>query len=78
MRAVTNNKRARVSIHLNLFQQRVNKLGQDALVTLAFALSMSAVCSAFAQSFPLKDKAVTIVVPFTAGGPTDRLARDMA
>jgi len=31
-----------------------------------------------AQSFPIKDKAITIVVPFTAGGPTDRLARDMA
>jgi tripartite-type tricarboxylate transporter receptor subunit TctC len=31
-----------------------------------------------AQSFPIKDKAIIIVVPFTAGGPTDRLARDMA
>lgn len=34
--------------------------------------------SAFAQTFPIKDKAITLVVPFTAGGPTDRLARDMA
>jgi tripartite-type tricarboxylate transporter receptor subunit TctC len=34
--------------------------------------------SAFAQTFPLKDKPITLVVPFTAGGPTDRLARDMA
>ena len=33
---------------------------------------------AFAQTFPLKDKPITLVVPFTAGGPTDRLARDMA
>ncbi len=31
-----------------------------------------------AQTFPLKDKPITLVVPFTAGGPTDRLARDMA
>ena len=36
------------------------------------------VVSAAAQSFPLKDKPITLVVPFTAGGPTDRLARDMA
>ncbi len=34
--------------------------------------------SALAQSFPIKDKPITLVVPFTAGGPTDRLARDMA
>ena len=34
--------------------------------------------TALAQTFPIKDKPVTIVVPFTAGGPTDRLARDMA
>ena len=40
----------------------------------AVALSQSA----WAQSFPIKDKPITIVVPFSAGGPTDRLARDMA
>ena len=34
--------------------------------------------SAMAQTFPIKDKPITLVVPFTAGGPTDRLARDMA
>ncbi len=34
--------------------------------------------SALAQTFPIKDKPITLVVPFTAGGPTDRLARDMA
>ena len=34
--------------------------------------------AALAQTFPIKDKPVTIVVPFTAGGPTDRLARDIA
>ena len=31
-----------------------------------------------AADFPIKDKPVTIVVPFTAGGPTDRVARDLA
>jgi tripartite-type tricarboxylate transporter receptor subunit TctC len=40
----------------------------------AVALSQSA----WAQSFPIKDKPITIVVPFSAGGPTDRLARDIA
>lgn len=31
-----------------------------------------------AQDFPVKDKIVTIVVPFAAGGPTDKVARDFA
>ena len=30
-----------------------------------------------AADFPVKDKPITIVVPFTAGGPTDRVARDL-
>ena len=34
--------------------------------------------SAHAADFPIKDKPVTIVVPFVAGGPTDRVARDLA
>ena len=46
-----------------------------------FALSLltvAAVTGAQATDFPIKDKPVTIVVPFTAGGPTDRVARDLA
>jgi len=31
-----------------------------------------------AADFPAKDKPITIIVPFTAGGPTDRVARDLA
>ncbi len=34
--------------------------------------------SALAADFPNKDKPVTIIVPFAAGGPTDRVARDLA
>ena len=35
---------------------------------------------AFAQtaSYPAPDKNITIIVPFVAGGPTDRVARDLA
>lgn len=31
-----------------------------------------------AADFPTKDKPITIIVPFAAGGPTDRVARDLA
>ena len=42
-------------------------------LTIAFAAATLAVA---AQAFP--DKPVTIVVPFAAGGPTDKVARDFA
>jgi tripartite-type tricarboxylate transporter receptor subunit TctC len=47
------------------------------LFTLSL-LAVAALTGANASDFPIKDKPVTIVVPFTAGGPTDRVARDLA
>ncbi|MES2423267.1 MAG: tripartite tricarboxylate transporter substrate-binding protein [Pseudomonadota bacterium] len=49
---------------------------------MRFTLSLVAGClaafSAVSADFPIKDKVITIVVPFSAGGPTDRVARDLA
>jgi tripartite-type tricarboxylate transporter receptor subunit TctC len=42
------------------------------------ALLALAAFGAHAQGYPAKDKVITIVVPFSAGGPTDRVARDLA
>ena len=47
------------------------------LALTAVALAVVATGSQ-AADYPVKDKPVTIVVPFTAGGPTDRVARDLA
>jgi tripartite-type tricarboxylate transporter receptor subunit TctC len=44
----------------------------------AAAASLLAALPASAQDFPVKDKPIVVVVPFTAGGPTDRVARDLA
>ncbi|MDB5873031.1 MAG: Tripartite tricarboxylate transporter family receptor [Ramlibacter sp.] len=43
-------------------------------------LAVLAACAFGAQAadYPAKDKVITIVVPFAAGGPTDRVARDLA
>jgi tripartite-type tricarboxylate transporter receptor subunit TctC len=53
----------------------VNKAIQRAL-SLAILACIGQ--TAQAADFPVKDKPITIVVPFTAGGPTDRVARDLA
>ena len=42
---------------------------------LALTAIAAAVAGAHAQDFP-GSKPITIVVPFSAGGPTDRVARD--
>jgi tripartite-type tricarboxylate transporter receptor subunit TctC len=48
------------------------------LTSVALAvLSLSAAGAALAQEFP-GSKSITFVVPFAAGGPTDRVARDLA
>lgn len=52
------------------------ELPMNQLLILAIA-TLSAL-TASAADFPLKDKPVTLVVPFSAGGPTDRVARDLA
>jgi len=42
---------------------------------LVVVATMAAV-AAYADTYP--SKPITIVVPFAAGGPTDRVARDLA
>ena len=42
------------------------------------AAALVASLPAMAQDYPIKDKNITFVVPFAAGGPTDKAARDLA
>jgi tripartite-type tricarboxylate transporter receptor subunit TctC len=56
----------------------MKKLLATSLVSLACATLLGAALSAQAADYPLKDKVITLVVPFAAGGPTDRVARDLA
>jgi tripartite-type tricarboxylate transporter receptor subunit TctC len=46
--------------------------------TLAVAAVLAPAFGAPAAEFPAKDKPISIVVPFAAGGPTDSVARDLA
>jgi tripartite-type tricarboxylate transporter receptor subunit TctC len=48
------------------------------LIGAATALALASMGNAVAQDFPNKDKNITFVVPFAAGGPTDKAARDLA
>ncbi|MGN1056250.1 MAG: tripartite tricarboxylate transporter substrate-binding protein [Comamonas sp.] len=47
------------------------------VTAIALAATVTAL-GASAQNFPADGKSITIVVPFAAGGPTDRVARDLA
>ncbi len=49
---------------------------RNALIATAAALACT--FGAQAQDYPIKDKNITFVVPFAAGGPTDKAARDLA
>ncbi|TWO66128.1 tripartite tricarboxylate transporter substrate binding protein BugD [Caenimonas sedimenti] len=51
------------------------KILSKTLVPLAL---LATAVGAHAQDFPASGKTITIVVPFAAGGPTDRVARDLA
>lgn len=44
----------------------------------AVALAACAATGIHAQEYPVAGKSITVVVPFTAGGPTDKVARDLA
>ena len=46
-------------------------------LTLAAGAAVLAV-GAHAQSLPAAGKTITLIVPFAAGGPTDKVARDLA
>jgi tripartite-type tricarboxylate transporter receptor subunit TctC len=50
---------------------------KNILKTILPIALVAATASAGAQEFP-GSKPITIIVPFTAGGPTDRVARDLA
>ncbi|MDF1481342.1 tripartite tricarboxylate transporter substrate-binding protein [Extensimonas sp. H3M7-6] len=55
----------------------MRKLLQHTLPALALAAALVP-AGAHAEDFPAKNKTITIVVPYAAGGPTDRVARDLA
>lgn len=47
-------------------------------LTLAVGLGLGLSAGAAAAEYPNKDKPITLIVPFAAGGPTDRVARDLS
>ncbi len=57
---------------MNSFFKKSTAIAGAALLTCGM------LTAAHSADFPAKDKVITIVVPFAAGGPTDRVARDLA
>ena len=55
----------------------IRRLPQSLLAWALLGLSVFAL-SAQAADFPNKDRQITLIVPFAAGGPTDRVARDLS
>ena len=45
---------------------------------VAIACTVLASVNAFAQDYPAANKTITFVLPYAAGGPTDKAARDLA
>ena len=56
----------------------MNSFFKSSVVSSAALALCGLLGSVHAADFPAKDKVITIVVPFAAGGPTDRVARDLA
>ena len=48
------------------------------LLCVPAALVMCVSVNAFAQDYPAANKTITFVLPYAAGGPTDKAARDLA
>jgi tripartite-type tricarboxylate transporter receptor subunit TctC len=68
---------ALISLH-DFFKEFSMSFKTLSLLAGTACIALSSMGVAFAQDFPAKDKNITIVVPFAAGGPTDRVARDLA
>ena len=48
------------------------------LLPVSFACALLLSANAFAQDYPASNKSITFVLPYAAGGPTDKAARDLA
>ena len=45
---------------------------------VSFACALILAANASAQDYPAANKTITFVLPYAAGGPTDKAARDLA